>query len=215
MMHERRARTSIALIVGVLLLGCGPATDETASGAATPELLAGHVLIPETGTPGGQGETEVTVLETMNAGGYTYARIKVEGEDEDAWLAGPQAVLSVGEVLVVLEAIPMEDFTSPSLNRTFDLLYFVGSFQRPGEPLAGPVAEPQSTVDEVLTGGGYTYVRVVVEGDELWLAGPRVAVSEGQTITWRGGAPMDGFRSSTLDRSFEKILFVDAISVIP
>ncbi len=179
--------------------------------------------IPQAGAPAQQG-WPVTVLETMDAGGYTYVRVSVEAETEEteAWLAGPQTVLTVGDALVIGDALPMEDFTSTSLNRTFELLYFVSSFEKPNMALPDPgqgtdsgvTGGPQSTALEVLTGGGYTYVRVDVEGDDLWLAGPRVAVSEGQTVSWRGGAPMDGFKSSSLGRSFEKILFVDGISVI-
>jgi hypothetical protein len=221
MMRRPTTQLSIALLAGALLLACGETDEEALPGATSQELPVGHVPISESGAPASQAATPVTVLETMDAGGYTYARVEVEGEE--AWLAGPQTAISVGDELTISDALPMEDFTSSTLNRTFDLVYFVRAYRKPGEVPAGPsqstpsgaIGGAQGTVSEVLVGGGYSYVNVEIEGESLWLAGPMAVVSEGQTVSWQGGSRMDGFTSSTLNRSFEKILFVEGISVIP
>jgi len=225
MMHAPRARSSIALVVlvlGILLLGCPDTSDRANpdSDASSQGLPEGHVPISGSSIASAGRQSYLgTVLETMDAGGYTYARLAIEGTE--AWFAGPPTLLAVGDELLVADALPMEDFTSPSLARTFDVVYFLRAFRKEGEAEADPgsaagpgaVRASQGTVEEVLVGGGYTYVRVDVEGEPLWLAAPITQVSEGQTVSWYGGTPMDGFKSSTLDRTFEKMLFVEGIEV--
>ena len=141
----------------------------------------------------------------------------MENEGSELWAAGPPAEIEVGDVLVLWDAMPMENFRSGTLDRTFEVLYFVGEYQKQGEAVADvPAASGavQGTAAQVLSGGGYTYIQVEVEGDELWLAGPMAEVSEGQTVSWSGGTTMVGFTSNTLERTFDEILFVEQISVV-
>lgn len=63
------------------------------------------------------------VLETMNSGGYTYAKVDEGGNAY--WIAGPQTNLTVGSSVSFIEQMVMKNFTSKSLNRTFDQLVFV------------------------------------------------------------------------------------------
>ncbi|QSX37717.1 hypothetical protein [Shewanella sedimentimangrovi] len=63
-------------------------------------------------------------------------------------------------------------------------------------------------VEEVLAGGGYTYVKVTVDGKEQWAAAPMTSVSVGQKVAWETNAPMTNFRSSSLNRTFETVYFV-------
>ncbi|QYK14145.1 NrfJ [Shewanella rhizosphaerae] len=69
-----------------------------------------------------------TVIDTMNGGGYTYVQIKEA--DKTFWAAGPQAEVKKGDVVVVQEQMWMNDFTSKTLNRTFDELLFVGRIDK-------------------------------------------------------------------------------------
>jgi len=220
MKQERGIRRPLAFVVALLALGCADSTDEASpppgAETAAQQLPAGHVPLPqsETGTTE-QEPLVVTVMETMDAGGYTYAR--VENEGSEMWAAGPPAEIEVGDVLLLWDAMPMENFSSGTLDRTFEVLYFVGEYQKQGEAVADvPSASGavQGTAAQVLSGGGYTYVQVEVEGEELWLAGPMAEVSEGQTVSWRGGTTMVGFTSNTLERTFDEILFVEQISVV-
>ena len=63
------------------------------------------------------------VIEAMNSAGYTY--IQVEENGKRLWLAAPQIVVEAGQVINWSSAAPMRNFSSPSLNRTFDEIYFV------------------------------------------------------------------------------------------
>ncbi len=143
-----------------------------------------------------------TVLETLNGGGYTYARLAVG--DREMWVAGPTSPLEVGQEVGIAGAVSMGAFSSSSLERTFDELFFVGAFQSTGPP-------PDATRGQALEsfdGGGYTYVRVGVEGEEIWLAGPETEIPDGATVLWKGGMEMGEFYSASLDRTFDNIVFV-------
>jgi hypothetical protein len=75
-----------------------------------------------------------TVAETMNSGGYTYARLT--GSGGDTWMAAPAMLtIKVGDPLVATVSMPMEKFRSRTLNREFELIYFVSSVSRNGETL--------------------------------------------------------------------------------
>ena len=76
------------------------------------------------------------ISETMNSGGYTYVRLK-SGAD-DVWIAGPEFDATVGEQVSVTLDMPMKDFQSKTLNRTFPLLYFVSEVARNGQPIGAP-----------------------------------------------------------------------------
>ncbi|GGI71513.1 NrfJ [Shewanella gelidii] len=71
---------------------------------------------------------EGVVLETMNSGGYTYVQFR-EGE-VNRWAAGPYAEVKKGDTVIVVEEMTMENFTSSSLDRTFDEILFAGKIQK-------------------------------------------------------------------------------------
>ena len=64
-----------------------------------------------------------TVIETMDSGGYTYAH--VDSGKEKYWVAAPTVALIKGSMVSFVPNMPMSNFTSKSLDRTFDLVYFV------------------------------------------------------------------------------------------
>ncbi|MEQ9570116.1 MAG: hypothetical protein RLN75_07995, partial [Longimicrobiales bacterium] len=83
-------------------------------------------------------------------------------------------------------------------------------------PASGPEASAAAstgTVIEVTHAAGYSYLKVDLDGEEMWLAGTEIDVSEGQTVAWTGGALMRNFSSPTLDRTFERILFAEGLRV--
>lgn len=67
-----------------------------------------------------------TVVETMDAAGYTYAQLDRNGTK--VWVAGPTTKLAVGIKLAPMTGSLMTAFHSNTLNRTFDQIYFVGSY---------------------------------------------------------------------------------------
>jgi len=79
------------------------------------------------------------VLETMDAGGYTY--VHVDNGTEKIWAAAPQFEAKVGEKVTVPEGMPMKDYESKTLNRKFDVVYFVGAIGV-GDNLPALAAEP-------------------------------------------------------------------------
>jgi len=76
-----------------------------------------------------------SVIETMNSGGYTYLHLKNGGDD--VWAAAPEFDAKTGETISVSLDMPMQNFQSRTLNRTFPLLYFVQEVGRDGQRVAG------------------------------------------------------------------------------
>ncbi|MES9850479.1 MAG: hypothetical protein ABW170_01440 [Candidatus Thiodiazotropha sp. L084R] len=77
--------------------------------------------------PGGIAHT-ATVMETMSSAGYTYIRVEEKGKA--FWIALPETQVSVGEEVSFYEQMLMENFTSKSLNRTFDRILFVEAINK-------------------------------------------------------------------------------------
>lgn len=62
------------------------------------------------------------VVETMNAGGYTYVCLEKKGKR--TWVAVPEMKVSVGQELSFPPGQEMPNFTSKTLNRTFESIIF-------------------------------------------------------------------------------------------
>lgn len=69
------------------------------------------------------------VVETMNAGGYTYVLLEKNGQK--TWVAVPQMKVAVGQEVAFTPGIEMANFPSKSLNRTFERIYFSGGILKP------------------------------------------------------------------------------------
>ena len=117
-----------------------------------------------------------SVMETMSAGGYTYA--KVMQNEKEFWIAGPTEKVEIGDIISFDEQMKMANFTSKSLNRTFASLMFVGritqgsSNARSAEPaFSHPAApKPKNSAPVVKMSkavGGYTVAELFSRKDEL------------------------------------------------
>jgi hypothetical protein len=62
------------------------------------------------------------VVETMNAGPYTYVCLEKDGKR--GWAAVPVTEVKVGDEVELRGGTPMGAFTSKSLKRTFDNIVF-------------------------------------------------------------------------------------------
>ncbi|MBI4843195.1 MAG: DNA-binding protein [Nitrospirae bacterium] len=62
------------------------------------------------------------VVETMNSGGYTYVRLQKDGKD--TWVAINEAKIEIGAEMAFYPGDVMNNFTSKTLNRTFDSVIF-------------------------------------------------------------------------------------------
>jgi hypothetical protein len=222
MEHLRMTKTieaakAAGLSFVLALSACTPSPDAPSADAGT-QLPAGHPEIPADAQAAPvQGGSSGIVLETMDAAGYTYARLDMG--DREVWAAGPLTPLEVGAVVSLAGADPMPNFTSRTLNRTFDELYFVGAYSAPAsaqppavETRAAPIS--RGTVTQAINAVGYTYVEIDVDGTAYWLAGPETEVSVGDEVTWQVSGVMRNFASTTLNRTFDEILFVRSLRVV-
>ena len=91
------------------------------------------------------------VIETMNADVYTY--VQVDDGSKKIWAAAPKFTVAVGDKVKVPDGIEMRDFHSKTLNRTFDLVYFVPGVEIVGGKPAGN-SEPAKEPPVAAHGGG-------------------------------------------------------------
>ena len=71
-----------------------------------------------------------------------------------------------------------------------------------------PTGSKEVKVKEVHQAGEYTYLLVKAKGPEYWVAVPAMEAKVGETYYYEGGLLMTDFRSETLDKTFETVLFV-------
>jgi hypothetical protein len=62
------------------------------------------------------------IVETMNAGGYTY--VCLENSGKKTWVAMPMTQVKVGQQVSCQPGAVMKNFTSPTLKRTFETIIF-------------------------------------------------------------------------------------------
>ncbi len=96
-----------------------PKADASKPAPAASKPAAAPAPAPAAGFNGGKAK----VLETMNSGGYTYVKVDVGGGP--VWAAAPEIKVKAGQTVNVAAGMPMANFHSKTLNRTFDVVYFV------------------------------------------------------------------------------------------
>ncbi|MEO8703530.1 MAG: OB-fold nucleic acid binding domain-containing protein [Kofleriaceae bacterium] len=204
----------------LLLASCDRVSREVekAPGAEAAKPAESQLAAPQEPkmAPPAAGELSGTVLETMDAGTYTYARLD-RGNGTEIWVAGPATKLAVGTRLGRMEGNEMPNFHSKTLDRSFDLIYFVNAYavaggevtQRPpvaaATPADGAIA---GTITQTMNAGGYTYALLEQNGKKIWIAGPETKIAVGTKVGPMTGSLMTGFRSETLARTFDEIYFV-------
>ena len=70
-------------------------------------------------------------------------------------------------------------------------------------------------VAEVVQGSTYTYIRAKENNSEFWMAISKQEVKPGEVYFYTEGLPMQNFHSKEVDRTFDEIYFVSAISKTP
>lgn len=200
----KRALFLVALSSCLLGTACKKAeksTPETqaatpAPAAAAPAPMPGHGGAPQ-GTSGMAGSG--TVSETMNAGGYTY--VKLDGSQGQVWAAAPETSVKVGDAVSFVGGMPMAGFRSNTLDRTFDMVYFVpgltingadpaaakaAAAQSPGTASANAAdADPAAKIGPMAKAkGGQTVAEVFAKRDAL--SGKEVLI-RGQVVKYNAG----------------------------
>ena len=231
-MQEESKLVKIGLVMVLALAtqaGCaGPAkvTEPAAQSSTVKNKSARSVLAGK-------------VVETVNAGGYSY--VCLENEGGKVWVAVPAMEAKLGDELAFSPGTEMGPFASKTLNRTFPQMIFSA-----GPVVANPAGQPASlpsghpampgaldqkavaaqtdngtmaekpfyagTVVETMSSGGYTYICLEKDGKKSWAAVPPTDVKIGEEIVLLPGTEMGQFKSKTLNRTFENIIFSAGIT---
>jgi len=151
---------------------------------------------PQAPPPAGPTATG-TVMETMNAANYTY--VLVNTNDGEIWAAASRFDVAVGDTVVVPLEMPMQDFHSESLDRTFPVIYFTSQIVREGEGTSSamPPGHPQVTGAMASSHDSSPQVASVEPADggvtveQIWsettkLAGTSITV-RGRVVKFNGG----------------------------
>ena len=111
-----------------ILGGCTAETQDANAKSPTPEKAAAQAAndspLPFSGE----------VAETMDAGGYTYVLVKED--KKELWAAARKFKVEKGDDVVVGQGSLMKAFTSKTLKRTFDEIWFVDKITVPGAAAA-------------------------------------------------------------------------------
>ncbi|HDH05767.1 MAG TPA: DNA-binding protein [Nitrospirae bacterium] len=86
------------------------------------------------------------VVEMMNSGGYTYVNIEKDGKK--TWVAVPRMKVVVGQDISFQPGMAMSNFTSKTLERTFETIVFSSGAigQHATKSISGPVDNKQAEV---------------------------------------------------------------------
>ncbi|PIE90345.1 MAG: DNA-binding protein [Acidobacteria bacterium] len=68
------------------------------------------------------------------------------------------------------------------------------------ETLKGEILKTQ-------TAGGYTYILLKTDSEDIWVATMEIPVKKGQTVELKSGMVMKNFESKSLNRVFDRIVF--------
>ncbi|MFA5517114.1 MAG: hypothetical protein WDA20_12580 [Desulfuromonadales bacterium] len=171
--------------------------------------------------------TTGTVVETMPCGGYTCLCIENSGARK--WAAIPLTEIRVGQEVELAPGIEMRNFTSKTLDRTFESIQLCPGLVSPGETASAPalpaghptapgmpaavekVALVSGKVVETMEAGGYTYLEVEKDDQRTWVAVPPAKITVGADVSFIPGTVMRNFTSKTLNRTFESIIFSGGI----
>ena len=204
-------------------------------------LIAALVVVGSARAEGPAPLLSGKVAELLSGGRYSY--LLADSGTSKVWVACYQTEAKVGDPVVVRAGNMMDNFHSPTLNRTFDKILFASAIQvgtNPpsakslpagypplggsphgamgghggmGAPKSAPGELIRGEVLETMEGGGYTYVHLKTDKETVWAAGNRVQVAKGDRVVMSPGMVMQNFESPTLNRKFDKIHFVDSIRV--
>jgi len=181
---------SILAISAVLLVSCGqkqqqqeaaaPAPKPAATTAAAPmQLPPGHPDVATTSqAPAAAAPAMVPVvtnqlrgklLDSMNAAGYTYLRLKTDSGEQ--WAAVRETKVKKGDVVTVNAQMTMNGFESKTLKRKFDSIVFgtmAGPNDAPPPSMASasgaqPAANPMGTAQQHMAAGAANVGDVKVE----------------------------------------------------
>ena len=195
---------TLLLLCLVQITACSDDSQST-SNTTQPAQAANSTTAASLATP---AANTGTVKSIQNSGGYSYIEVDINGET--FWMAAAMSAVKPGEKIAWNGYAMMKNFTSKSINRTFEQIMFVDKVV---STAAMATSSHSGSVLETMNAAGYSYIQVEEQGKKIWLAAPMIEIKAGQSISWNGGAAMRNFTSKSLNRSFDEIFFVSAVQV--
>ena len=219
------------LLASIGVTACSKKTEVGASSAPATAVAAT--------APGAAAPNTGKVLQTLQAGGYTYAEIDAGG-GQKVWIAGGPIEVKAGDSVQWGDYMVMKDFTSKALGRKFEQILFVNSWgpvggatakvaphgsvpanqaamaptAASGQPADAASSSNQGEVKSVTAAGGYSYIEVKQGGAIVWVAAPETTVKAGDKVRWDGGSVMQNFTAKSLGRTFDSIIFAGKVAKI-
>jgi len=173
------------------------------------------------------GVHTAVVEEVIHTTSYTYLRVKEGGVE--SWLAIPKKEVPVGETISYKDPMPMSNFKSKELDRTFETVYFLAGVTSQSAAKVDPPKKPTevttvpgnlisaagvhtAVVEEIINTTSYTYLKLK-EGDvDFWVAIQKRPMTVGETISFEQPMEMRNFQSRELQKIFEVIYFLGKIT---
>ena len=181
------------VVLALAAAACGtpqsPAQSAAPAAASAPAVgVAGSSAGAAAGVDA--GTIRGAVAETMNSGGYTYARLTADGKD--TWIAGSEFPVKVGDQLSAAVDMPMENFHSRTLNRDFPLVYFVREVALNGKTLTAADAGSSMPALAGSHGSAEAAASEAPEAPTLIAAVPPLAGSVKIADVWAKRAALSG-----------------------
>ena len=106
------------------------------------------------------------------------------------------------------------------MNKAILLLLIIGLYgceqavEAPVETVVEVIQPNTGVVLETIAVESYTYSRLDMGGNEVWIASTPIQVSVGDAIRFSGEMVMNDFHSKELDRTFSEVLFVSTAAPV-
>jgi len=124
--YYRLSRYMLILLVLTISMGCRQATGQAEAQPAG--KTSGSNQTPSVNPEGMSEMFKGTVVEVVDAGRHIY--VHIDTGEQRVWVAVPAFDGKLGDKVIVPPAVPVANFKSRNLNRTFKVMYFVGGLRR-------------------------------------------------------------------------------------
>jgi hypothetical protein len=112
----------------------------------------------------------------------------------------------------MIKSVTVLSFLFMFVSTFFSNYTYASQYSLSNEPdNANVIPQAQNTlvgkIAETMNSGGYTYILLQTKTKQIWVAISKTDVSVGQNIVLMPGVEMKNFKSKSLDRTFESIIF--------
>lgn len=151
---------TLLIVVALAFFACGGSNNN--SGSTTYKDISSKLA-------GTANMHEVTPLEKIDAGGYTYLRVKEK--EKEIWIAVSAREIDMNSTYFYDNAMEMTNFESKALNRTFDSIWFIQDFYSKAEVEEKVAATPQpgTSAQSHISGGKRVEISVSQDDNTISL----------------------------------------------